>query len=343
MQIVVLFEKREGPWGGGNQFLKVLESQMTGLDSLPLTSRFLLVNSHHFGAFFRDLRVGISGGDRVIHRIDGPISSTRRTFQGLLSDMRIFLFSALVSDGVVFQSVWSRKESERLRFNHKQSTVIHNAPDPAIFYPSERRKRTGSQRKRVIVTSWSTNPMKGFDLLEEIAALLVDEDFEFLLIGNSPRTLENFEHLPPMTSEQLADELRSGDIYLSLSRNDSCSNSLVEAIGCGLVPVVIDSGGNPELVGVRELIFETVSDAASILRKDLATLRGYAEKIRPNTALEITMKYADFASQIDQTTARKNRRMTFEVFVVLDYLLRLLGWIFRPLSALRSPFKSRAF
>lgn len=343
MDFVLHHEKREGPWGGGNQFLKALESQLKGIDSAAtngVTSRILVVNSHHFRPFFRHLRAGIIRGDKVIHRVDGPISSTRRTVQGLLSDLRIYLFSTMVSDGVVFQSGWSKHESKRFGFKPKQNVVIHNAPDPSIFYPSGSGNRESSRRTRVIVTSWSTNPLKGFDLLEEIAALLIEEGFEFLFVGNSPRILKNFVHSPPMASEPLAAQLRSCDLYLSTSKNDSCSNSLLEAIHCGLVPVVINSGGNPEIVGVRELVFETAGDAASILREDLATLRGYARKINPKTLPEVTKQYVDFASQINFFATPKHRRLTFEVFVALDYLSRFVGWIASSVSRLRVPSMS---
>lgn len=338
MGILVLFEKRDGPWGGGNQFLKALESELETLESSTRnegSSRVLLVNSHHFGGFFPNLRAGVSSGDRVIHRIDGPISSTRRTVQGLISDLLIFLFSTLVADGVVFQSGWSKQETKRLGFRPKRSVVIHNAPNPAIFHPLGVRTRESNPKTRVIVTSWSTNPFKGFEMLEAIATELEGEGFEFRFVGNSFRPLENFVHLPPMDSESLAAQLRDSDLYLSASENDSCSNSLLEAVHCGLVPVVIDSGGNPEIIGVRELIFETVEEAVAILRQGLDSLLEYASKIEQNSLREIAIQYADFATRLSLSSTSRFRRVKLEIFVALHFMLGGFSRIVNALSVFR--------
>ena len=52
-------------------------------------------------------------------------------------------------------------------------------------------------------------------------------------------------YLPP---EALAGELRSADLYVSTSRSDSTSVSLLEAMACGLPPVVTDIPANREWI-----------------------------------------------------------------------------------------------
>ena len=64
--------------------------------------------------------------------------------------------------------------------------------------------------------------------------------------------LQRFQRIrvvPPLPSEQLADLLRSHDVYLAASRDDPCSNALLEGLACGLPAAFLRSGGHPELVG----------------------------------------------------------------------------------------------
>ena len=50
--------------------------------------------------------------------------------------------------------------------------------------------------------------------------------------------------------------MRRNDVYLAPSRNDPCSNALLEALACGLPAVFRASGGHPELVGEAGVPFD---------------------------------------------------------------------------------------
>jgi glycosyltransferase involved in cell wall biosynthesis len=54
----------------------------------------------------------------------------------------------------------------------------------------------------------------------------------------------------------LAEILRNNDVYITASRNDPCSNALIEAMACGLPALYLNDGGHPELVGSGGLPFE---------------------------------------------------------------------------------------
>lgn len=58
-------------------------------------------------------------------------------------------------------------------------------------------------------------------------------------------------------AHNVADWLRSIDIFVLPSTSEALSNSLMEAMACGCAPVASDVGGNPELVehGVNGLLF----------------------------------------------------------------------------------------
>jgi glycosyltransferase involved in cell wall biosynthesis len=126
--------------------------------------------------------------------------------------------------------------------------VIPNAPDPEIFHaPSEPTSRVG-RRLRVIASSWSANPRKGAEILEWIDGHLDHDRFEVTFVGQTSARLSKIRVIAPLGSEALAEVLRNQDVYLAASRDDPCSNALLEGLACGLPAAYLRSGGHPELV-----------------------------------------------------------------------------------------------
>lgn len=92
-----------------------------------------------------------------------------------------------------------------------------------------------------------------------------------------------FRFLGRLEPAAMADWLSRAEVYLSASRSDSTSVSLLEAMACGALPVVSDIDGNREWVGPGDggFLF-TPGDAASLtaaLRRALAD-PGAAEAAR---------------------------------------------------------------
>ena len=61
--------------------------------------------------------------------------------------------------------------------------------------------------------------------------------------GMDAKVIENVPH------ETLITELKSAKVYCQLSYTDQFPLTLLEAMACGCIPVVSDSGGPPEIVG----------------------------------------------------------------------------------------------
>ena len=142
---------RSTPWGGGNQFLKALNSYLI---EQPHESPTVLINSHHIVLSWSFIQSLFSPSSRIIHRVDGPISLVRG-YDSFL-DTIICLLSSKIADGVVFQSEWSKKSSRKFfskliypRFNR----VILNGVDPSIFYPEDKYVMLRSQQLTFINTS----------------------------------------------------------------------------------------------------------------------------------------------------------------------------------------------
>src|SRR5262249_35127196 len=147
-----------------NQFLLALRAELgrRGLDvevnRVSGGTPTCLYNSFNFD--FTRLRRFARDGLWMVHRVDGPVGTYRGFDDG--TDERIVEINAL-ADATILQSRYSLEKPSELGFELRNPTVIHNAVDPAIFHPPAERQH--GERLRVIATSWSDNPRKGFDVL----------------------------------------------------------------------------------------------------------------------------------------------------------------------------------
>jgi len=308
----IFFPITEGPYGGANQFFKALREALRrrGRYAEEVTqARVVLFNSHHsIGAVLqmrRHLREAI-----FIHRIDGPM----RVYNAP-SDKRDFvveLASRNAADATLFQSQWSRRTN--LEWGWKGPpywSLIRNSPDGTIFNREGRPPppdAIGGRKIRVLASSWSTNPQKGFDVYADLDRRLDLDRFDMTFVGNSPIRFGRISMHPPMDSRSLAAEMKRHDIYLSASRNETCSNAVNEALACGLPVVSIDSGGTPELVGEGGLLFENPAQIIACLETVAGRYRYYCEHIAVPTIEETAGRYLAFAEHLDRERAEGRLR-----------------------------------
>ena len=261
--VAVFHEFQPPPYGGGNQFLLALvrELQRRGLaielNRLSGRTPACLYNSFNFD--FRRLRRFARGGVRMVHRVDGPISAYRGFDDG--TDRRITEINEL-ADMTILQSQFSLDKHAELGLELRNPVVVHNSVDPAIFHPP--RERQPHARLRVISTSWSGNPRKGGDILSWLDRNLDFDDVDMTFAGNTQQTFDRINVIAPRPSHELADLLRAHDIYLAPSRDDPCSNALLEGLACGLPAAFLRSGGHPELVGEAGLGFDEAEELPAV-------------------------------------------------------------------------------
>ena len=143
--------------------------------------------------------------------------------------------------------------------------VIPNAVDPEIFHSRDRQPFNADRKIRLISVSWSDNLNKGAPVYQWLDDNLDWDRYEYTFVGRSPVSFKNIRTLSPITSEELAKELRQHDVFITASRNDPCSNSLIEALACGLPALYLDSGGHPEIVGKAGYPFQIAEEIPSLL------------------------------------------------------------------------------
>ena len=257
------------PTGGGHQFLRALwrELQRRGYrlenNRISKTTRACLFNSFNFD--FRRLQNLQRAGCRMIHRVDGPIGVYRGYEDG--TDERIWRINAQLADATVFQSRFSLRCHRKLGYDFKAPAVIMNAADPAIFFPARRNAWPVERKIRLVSTSWSDNPNKGASTYRWLDRNLDWQRFEYTFIGRVTAEFKHIRAVGPAVSAAVAEHLRHSDIYITASRNDPCSNSLIEALSCGLPAIYLDSGGHPEIVGEAGFGFLTADEIPGLLQR----------------------------------------------------------------------------
>ena len=257
------------PSGGGNQFIRALSGELErrGLvlerNRISGGTNVCLFNSFNFDA--ARLRRFARADVRMVHRVDGPIGVYRGFDDG--TDRRILELNAELADATVFQSRYSLERHAELGLQLRNPVLIPNAVDPAVFYPPGARPPVDGRRLRVIASSWSDNPRKGADILAWVDRHLDHDRFEVTFAGRAPARFECIRTVGPLVSEALGDLLRAHDVYLAASRDDPCSNALLEALACGLPAAFLRSGGHPGLVGDAGVGFDDPEDLPEVLER----------------------------------------------------------------------------
>ncbi len=285
------------PWGGGNQFMLALkhEAQLQGVEAIengegpPATAHILNSVQFDIGKFETLVAPGSS---RVVHRIDGPISVLRGTPESLDLDRRCFELNARYAAATVIQSWYTVRALADMGFKPVRPVLITNASDPAIFHPPMCPMTPGS-RVKIIATCWSNSPGKGAAIYEWMGQNLDLSRYELTFVGNCPSPLPNWRVIPPLASGPLAQLLREHHVYVTASRNDPCSNALVEAMSCGLPALYLESGGHPELASFGGLPFRSLAEIPQRLDQLAAHHATYRRLLTPARLADVCRAYLD--------------------------------------------------
>jgi len=248
---LVAFNALQGAWQMG-RYLRKHKIQLVHTFDLPLTC---------FG-----VPVARAFGVRTV-------LSSQRADRGLQPQYRkLARFSDRLVDGVVVNCEAMRRhmlEDEKVpdRLLH----VCYNWIDLDRF-ESSGKLRPGplADASMVIGVVCALRPEKGLTTLIDAFALMRDAapGLKLLIVGSGPmrealqaRAREHSLGEQCVFQEAAADVrvwLREMDIFVLPSLSEAFSNSLMEAMACGLTVVASDVGGNPELVkeGETGLLFK---------------------------------------------------------------------------------------
>ena len=295
VDIAVFHQFATPPSGGGHQFMRALlvELRRRGYriaeNSFSRTSSPCLANSFNFD--FDRLASLRPSGCRLVHRVDGPLSVYRGWDDG--SDERVFRFNQRHAQATIFQSQYSLLKHAELGFRFQSPVVIPNAADPRIFNPHGKIPFERGRKIRLVSVSWSDNPNKGLETFLWLDDNLDWTRYEYLFIGRIKASLLHFNVIQPVNPEKVASLLRQQDIYIAASRNDPCSNALIEGLSCGLPALFLDSGGHPELVREAGLAFDSPSQIPGLLEDLASNYDKFQNHIQVASIQEVADRYLE--------------------------------------------------
>jgi len=321
----ILVDFKDGPWGGGNQFLKGLRFELQARNNWADTADkadVILFNSHHkleeVVRFRRDFP-----NKMFLHRVDGPMAYRGKA--GVRLDRKIFRTNQIIADGTIFQSHWSRSQSylNGMKKNTYEA-VIHNAPDPTIFHPGHKDKPLShkDRKTRLIACSWSASQEKGFDIYHFLDQNLDYDRYQMTFVGRVDRPFQNIRMVGPLDPVNLARELRSHDLFIFASKLEACSNSLLEALHCGLPAVVRIGSSNQEITRDNAIRFRESADVLEKIDTAIQQLVGRNRPIGLDTISDVCAKYMQFANRIHkigQFGTHQNRTLGFVANFRLRY------------------------
>ena len=297
MKIHIAFPIRDEPTGGGNQFLRAMRKHFAGegvYEETPAAADVILFNSCQQSVDVLQLKKRFPS-KVFVHRVDGPMRlyndmSDRR-------DLVVNAANAAIADGTIFQSDYSRNANYDMGLRKSaHEVVILNAPDPTIFRPVQRRLPEGPVQ--LIATSWSDNMNKGFADYQWLDEHLDFSAYRMRFVGRSPIQFRNIECLPPQPSEKIAALLSEAHIYVTGSRKDPCSNSLIEAAHSGLPVIALKDGGHPELAQGCGLLYENVEEVPDLLVQVQARYEELAGQHRLPDFVDVGARYLSFLQQV---------------------------------------------
>lgn len=255
---------RRGSYGGGNQWLTQTAAYLKSYGyavQYDLTPDVDLVLGTHAGLngelsfSYDDVLAAKRRNSRLrcIQRVnDCDIRKKSAEMDGILEKANA------AADHTVFISEWLRDYFVERWFDpSKPHSVIYNGADPLIYHPiGSPGLPAAGEPFRIVTHHWSDNPMKGFDVYEQLDGLIADgalRGFELVVIGRWPARIKwrSAKTLPPMNGEKLATELRKCHLYLTASLWEPCGMHHVEGAQCGLPLLYHADGGGINEAGRR--------------------------------------------------------------------------------------------
>ena len=252
----------DGPWGGGNLFVRnltrilnqnghevVYNLEHNDIDGILLTDprgRQESLSSFNHMDIERYIDL-VNPNAIVVQRINE--CDERKGTKGINN---LYLEASEIANKVVFVSEWLRSIYLEKGMDKEKTSVILAGANKEIFNDLNTEPWTGNYPIKLVTHHWSNHDNKGFDIYKKIDDMLVDPKWknkiQFTYIGNLNPNFKflNTRAVSPLAGKELADELKSHNIYVTASINEPSGNHHIEAAQCGLPILYKNSGGIPE-------------------------------------------------------------------------------------------------
>lgn len=318
MIIAINQKPYDGPWGGGNRFIKALSEALSVAGhkvvydlSAPVDIILLFETRRRSpgvvfgaGAILRYLMRHLN--TLVIHRINecderkGTKFITGRLLRAnYAADLTVFVGSWMLN-----LPAWKKKDRARCK-------VILNGADTDIFNATGGAVWDGAEKMTLVTHHWGSHFNKGFDVYNKIDALLDDtiflQKFSMTYIGNlSPGvSFKNIRHVKALDGLELAKALKEHHVYVTGSINEPGGNHQNEGAACGLPLIYRASGCLPEYCQGYGIEINGPNDVRDALMKMREEYTSYRAKMAnfPRTAAQMTR---DWITYFEESLKRRD-------------------------------------
>jgi len=317
-----------GPYGGGNSFIKnlyeflkdnnhkiVFDLNDLDIDIILITEISQYTETFSFGIneikFYRNF---INKNVKIVHRINE--CDERKNTKNVNNVIMKF---NKIADVSIFVSKWLQKlfESKNL---YNSNVTIYSGSNRKEFFPEIAKQP--NDKIKIITHHWGSHYNKGFDIYLHLDSLLEKElknKVQFTYIGNVPSKIKfkNTEIISPKDSSKLQKIISSNDIYLTASINEPSGNHHIEGALCGLPILYINSGGIPEYCYSYGVMYNNKIDFVEKLNLLINNLDIYKKSIKkyPFDSEKMCIEYLKIFSQIT-SNQKYNKSITSKIVTI---------------------------
>ncbi len=251
----------EGPYGGGNEFIRNLHQSLEkdghevvftlnddDIDIILLTNPLSNSVNSTFDNYDIDFYQKFKNPNSIsIQRINecDERKNTKFVNKELIKRNKNI-------DLNIFVSNWLKNIFINQGMDRKSSIVLMGGPTVNLFNRSGEQNKLIGDKIKIVTHHWSGNVMKGLNTYLLIDELLenkkINDRYEFTYIGNLDEGVEfkNSKIIKPLYGVDLVKELKKHDVYITASINEPSGNHHMEAAMLGLPILYLNSGGTPE-------------------------------------------------------------------------------------------------
>lgn len=322
----------DGPWGGGNLFVKNLKKYLVNknhevidhlldddIDIILFTDpRKKRLSSSTFNdkdiAKYKNI---LNKNALVVQRINE--CDERKGTKGV---NEFYIKSTKISDHIIFVSTWLQQLYLNFGLSGKNTSVILSGSDEEIFNKPTLINETKSEKIKLVTHHWSSNKFKGLEFYLILDQLLSSQEWknkiEFTYIGNISDEFKfnNTRVLDPMEDFEIAKELKKHHVYVTGSINEPSGNHHIEAAQCGLPILYLDSGGIPEYCDGFGVKFTSTEDFEIKLKEiilNYKTLRGNMKNYNLNST-KMSAEYLHLFEKMLQDIENKDNKSNKSIF-----------------------------
>ena len=222
------------PYGGGIEFLKNLISFLENnghtvinhlndkdIDIILLTNPLISSETSTYDSYDIEFYLKFTNSQALVFQRFNECDERKNTNN---INHKLNKFNQVV-DVNIFVSDWLKNIFNDFELSKKKSYVVKGGPNKDIFNNKKKIYWNKKSKLKLVTHHWSDNLMKGYLEYKQLDNFLDSEKyrdlFDFTFIGNKPKDIKfnNIKVLDPLGGQDLANELKLHDIYITASEN----------------------------------------------------------------------------------------------------------------------------